>query len=251
MHPLLTLRRWVLFANGSLYRFMSLKKPSAPLIVIYDLSFLCDCPEEACNRRVWGLSLTAFASRPPYKMPFLKAGSFRKSSYQIKAQVKSVAASCAFRLLRSCDYARLLKVSAALPLLAKEHGFPQRRDCVRVLFYIWNGPHLLRSSVNISAIQQSSLMLDLNKIKPAFGLQIKKDILCASFKHKATQPVADRGSFFLNLHKIFIRDKNRCYGKHRFCCCIIWKNFPNPQLDILVHKLFRLFVPLDIIYTSI
>ncbi len=82
-----------------------------------------------------------------------------ESSYQINAQVKSVAASCAFRLQRSCDYACQLKVRAILPLLAKEHGFPQRKDCVQGLFCMWNGPHLLRSSVHISAIQQSSLML--------------------------------------------------------------------------------------------
>ncbi len=71
---------------------------------------------------------------PPLKMPFLKAGLFWKSSYQINAQVKSVAASCAFRLQRSCDYACQLKVRAILPLLAKEHGFPQRKDCVQGLF---------------------------------------------------------------------------------------------------------------------
>ncbi len=112
-------------------------------------------------------------------MPFQKAGSFWKSSYQINAQVKSVAI-CAFRLQRSCDYACQLKARAILSLLAKNMAFHKKILCSGTFLHV-NGPHLVRSSVPISAIQQISLILIQTRPSLHLACRLKIHLMCFSF----------------------------------------------------------------------
>jgi len=140
-----------------------------------------------------------YASHPPHKMPFLKAGSFWKSSYQINARVKSVAASCAFWLEPSCDYnpSTESKGHSAPPCKRTWLSTKKRLRSGTFLHVKWSPPAKIYS-VNIqqSCIQtRSSLHL---------ACRLKKN---ASFQTKASQLDADRGIFFLILHKIFRRGK--------------------------------------------